>query len=99
MKGIYLITDRSNGKKYVGSAYGDYGVWSRWAIYAGTGHGFNDELTKLIAEKGVQHARDFFSFTLLEYRTMRVDDADIIRRESYWKEVLLSRGQFGYNLN
>ena len=39
IKGVYLITDKSNGKKYVGSAYGDYGVWARWSCYIGTGHG------------------------------------------------------------
>ncbi len=26
IKGVYLIADRSNGKKYVGSAYGDSGI-------------------------------------------------------------------------
>jgi hypothetical protein len=30
-KGVYLITDTSNGKRYVGSAYGVTGIWSRWA--------------------------------------------------------------------
>jgi hypothetical protein len=30
---------------------------------------------------------------------MKVDDKVIIERESYWKEVFLSRGQFGYNKN
>ncbi len=56
MKGVYLITDTSNGKQYVGSAYGDTGIWSRWACYVQTGHGFNDELTKLIAKSGKEHA-------------------------------------------
>jgi hypothetical protein len=31
VKGVYLITDKSNNKRYVGSAYGDSGIWSRWA--------------------------------------------------------------------
>jgi hypothetical protein len=29
VKGIYLISDIKSGKRYVGSAYGDQGVWSR----------------------------------------------------------------------
>ena len=99
IKGVYLITDRSNGKRYVGSAYGDSGIWSRWACYVGTGHGWNDELTKITAEKGIEYARDNFVFSLLEYRSMRADDKTIIERESYWKEVLLSRGEYGYNKN
>ncbi len=45
VKGVYVIFDKSIGKKYVGSAYGDFGIWSRSSVYAGTGHGFNDELT------------------------------------------------------
>ena len=29
-KGVYLITDSSNGKKYVGSATGENMLWGRW---------------------------------------------------------------------
>ncbi len=57
VKGVYLIVDKSNGKKYVGSAYGAFGIWRRWGCYIGTGHGWNDELTKLIDEKGIEYAR------------------------------------------
>lgn len=99
VKGIYVITDKDNGKRYVGSAYGDSGVWARWSCYIGTGHGWNDELTKLIDEKGFDYARDNFRLALLEYRSMKVDDKVIIDREQYWKNVLLSRGRFGYNKN
>jgi hypothetical protein len=99
IKGVYLITDKSSGKRYVGSAYGDAGVWSRWESYIHTGHGWNDELTKIIAEQGIEYARSNFSFSLLEYRSMRADDGTIIERETYWKDVLLTRGQYGYNKN
>ncbi len=33
VKGVYVIYDKSSGKKYVGSAYGDTGIWSRWSSY------------------------------------------------------------------
>ncbi len=99
VKGVYLIIDKSNGKKYVGSAYGNMGIWSRWSTYMTTGHGYNDELTKIIDQKGLDYARDNFRFSLLEYRPMKTDDAKIIEREGYWKEALLSRGKFGYNKN
>ena len=34
IKGIYLVTDTHTGRRYVGSAYGDMGIWSRWRQYA-----------------------------------------------------------------
>ena len=99
VKGVYVITDRTNGKRYVGSAYGDSGIWSRWSCYMGTGHGHNDELTRLITREGMDYARTNFQFSLLEYRPMKTDDRDIIAREVYWKRVLMSHGEFGYNKN
>ena len=99
IKGVYLITDSNNGKRYVGSAYGDTGIWSRWACYVETGHGYNDELTKLIAKSGIEHARKNFSFALLEHRAMKTDDKIILEREQYWKNILLTRGVYGYNKN
>ena len=39
MKGVYLITDKKNGKMYVGSAYGTDRIWSRWCCDIGNGHG------------------------------------------------------------
>lgn len=99
VKGVYVIMDKSNGKKYVGSAYGESGVWSRWSCYIGNGHGHNDELTKLIKQKGIDYARQNFRFSLLEHRPMKTDDSEVIGRENYWKEAFLSRGEFGYNAN
>jgi len=61
-KGVYLITDMSNGKRYVGAAYGVTGIWSRWESYIFTGHGYNDELTKLMATHGLDYARKHFRF-------------------------------------
>ncbi len=29
-QGVYLITDTKTGLRYVGSAYGENGIWSRW---------------------------------------------------------------------
>lgn len=98
VKGVYLIVDKSNGKMYVGSAYGESGIWSRWACYIETGHGWNDELTKLIKQEGFDYARKNLKFSLLEYRAMKTDDQVIIDREQYWKKVLLS-GTYGYNKN
>lgn len=98
VRGIYLIADTSNGKMYVGSAYGDEGIWARWSCYFRTGHGYNDELTKLIKSNGIGYARKNFQFSLLEFRSMKTDNKVILDRESYWKQVLRTN-EFGYNKN
>ena len=99
VKGIYVICDKSNGKKYVGSASGNAGIWSRWSCYASTGHGYNDELVELIEKKGLKYARENFQLSVLEVISMGKDDDYVIHRENFWKEVLLTRTQFGYNKN
>jgi hypothetical protein len=98
-KGVYLISDTKTGKRYVGSAYGNIGIWSRWACYAKTAHGYNDELTRLIKKMGMDYARQHFRFSLLEYFPMKTEDHLVIDRESYWKRVLMSREPWGYNKN
>ncbi|WP_129139587.1 GIY-YIG nuclease family protein [Modicisalibacter coralii] len=99
VKGVYLIADKSNGKKYVGSAYGITGIWSRWSCYIGNGHGHNDELTAIIKKHGKAYARKNFVFTLLEFRPMKADDQSVIDRECFWKKALLTRSDHGYNKN
>jgi len=97
VKGVYIITDRSNGKIYVGSAYGKDSFWSRWSLYAKNGHGGNKELKKIIDEKGLEYASNF-QFSILEFRAPTTDNNEIQKLESHWKDVLKSR-EFGYNRN
>jgi hypothetical protein len=99
VKGVYLITDIRNGKRYVGSAYGRGGIWSRWECYTGTGHGHTDELTKIISKRGLEYARESFHFALLEHFSTKTDKDFVTGRETYWKNVLRSRGKYGYNKN
>lgn len=98
-KAVYLITDKSNGKLYVGSATSDNGMLlSRWSSYADNGHGHNVELKRVVAEKGIEHVKKYFQYSILENFNSRVDDKYILERESWWKETLQSR-EFGYNAN
>ncbi|MGI9310481.1 MAG: GIY-YIG nuclease family protein [bacterium] len=101
VKGVYVIMDKSNGKKYIGSAYGDSGIWSRWGEYMdSSGHGWNAKLMELIKQKGDGYAADNFIISLLEYRSMKTDDQVIIDREQHWKKVFLSQDErYGYNKN
>ncbi len=97
IKGVYLITDKLNGKQYVGSAYGGNAFWDRWGQYCGTGHGGNVDLKKVIKDNGIGYASNF-QFSILEIRASSTSDDEIINRESHWKDILLTR-EFGYNLN
>lgn len=102
-KGVYLITDIYTGLRYVGSAYGEEGIWSRWDSYFRTGgHGNNKLLKKVLLgkNKGVDYAQKNFTITLLEQASSRDSEHYIIERESYWKDVLLTRSKiFGLNDN
>ena len=98
VKGVYLVMDTSNGKGYVGAAYGDAGIWSRLASYMNTGHGWNDQLLMTIKEKGIAYALANFKFSILEVFPFNTPDPEILAREFHWKNVMLSR-QFGYNGN
>ncbi|MBR6578905.1 MAG: GIY-YIG nuclease family protein [Clostridia bacterium] len=98
-KAVYLITDKNNGKLYVGSATSEKGMLlSRWMNYADSGHGGNVELKKLVNEKGLEYVKNYFQYSILENYNAKVDDHIILERESWWKETLQSR-RFGYNYN
>lgn len=97
-KGVYLIVDSETGRQYVGSAYGDAGIWSRWSTYTINGHGDNAELTAIIEANGLDYARANFCFSILELCPAKATDVAIIDREQHWKAVLGSRAH-GLNRN
>ncbi len=98
VKGIYCLTDKANGKIYIGSAYGDRGVAQRWDVYCDSRDGHNKKLVDLRKDKGEKYIEENFTFTILEIFSKNVSDKDIIDRENYWKEVFCCR-KFGYNSN
>lgn len=94
-KAVYLITDISNGKQYVGSATGENGMLlQRWRNYIVSGHGGNIGLKEI----PFNHVKEYFQYSILENYNARVDKNIILLRESWWKEVLQTR-KFGYNKN
>ena len=98
VNGIYGIADLSNGKLYVGSAYGYEGIWGRWKVYAETnGHGNNDMLVELL-NKNKDYAWDNFHWFILETFSLDVSNDYAIHRENLYKEKLCTR-LFGYNKN
>lgn len=93
-KAVYLITDISNGKKYVGSAYAENMLLNRWQNYIKSRHGGNVQL-KLLSK---EHIENNFRYSILDIFKSTTDDNVILSRESWWKDTLLTR-KFGYNSN
>jgi hypothetical protein len=91
IKGVYLITDTSTGKHYVGKASGGEGIWQRWCNYATDGHGGNEGLKKVLRENGDGHVVNF-QYSIFEIADTHASDADILKRESHWMTVLKTRG-------
>ena len=100
VKGVYLITDEISGRRYVGSAYGSDGIWSRWVAYVRLGHGGNEGMMALLRDHDLSYCRRGFRFSLLESLNFLTPDQDVIRRENFWKEVLATRDKkSGLNRN
>ena len=101
VKGVYLITVHTPNtvRRYVGAAYGEHGIWSRWVEYMETGHGGNAGLRKLVADGGLDYCRQRFRFALLEYMPRNTPDESVQDREAYWKSILGTRGRGGLNRN
>jgi len=90
-RGIYYIADISDGKGYVGSAYGKENLLGRWLCYADTGHGGN----RLLRRRDQQN----FQFSILQRVSPDLGERDVIRIENSWKERLHTRKPLGLNDN
>lgn len=97
VKGIYMIIDGNTGKQYIGSAYGEDGIWGRWASYAQTCHGDNYELKKLYDERGEEYFHKF-KYIILQIILTKKSDKEIIEMEAKYKNRFLTR-EFGLNAN
>jgi hypothetical protein len=95
--GVYLISDTSSGDLYIGSAYGEGGIWQRWNAYVENGHGGNVELKKLLKKGGIEYANKF-RYSILEIADVHALKNDILKRETHWKDILMSRA-YGLNVN
>lgn len=98
VKGIYLLTDMKEGKHYVGSAYGEGGIWGRWSNYIYGYTGGNKELVELKDKFTEEYFKENFKFSILETVGSIVTKEEILRLEALWKEKLLTRTH-GYNSN
>lgn len=90
-RGIYYIFDVSDGKGYVGAAYGDGNLLGRWTDYASTGHGDN----RLLRHRVPQN----FQFSILQRVSPDMEPKDVIELEGTWKKRLHTRQPYGLNDN
>jgi hypothetical protein len=90
-RGIYYIFDQSDGKGYVGAAYGQDNILGRWEHYEASGHGGN----VLLRERSPEN----FTFSILERVSPDMDTNDVIDLERKWKNSLHTRSPFGLNDN
>jgi hypothetical protein len=97
VSGVYLISDMSSGQLYVGSAYGEEGIWSRWLDYSKNYHGGNFELKRLFKTGGPE-VFSKFNYSILETCDIDLPADFVITIENRWKDKLLTR-QYGLNKN
>ena len=91
-----LLKDKKEGKQYVGSAYGENGIWGRWAEYIETKHGNNDKIKELLKDDPERYK--LFQFSILQVLSKAITDEEVIRIENSYKDKLLTR-EFGLNGN
>lgn len=106
--GVYVITDNKTGKAYIGSAYGDNGIYGRWLVYINSGYDKdeketgeypNKKLKDLVQREGMAYITENFQYTILEiFPKNEIGKDRALQRESYWKKVFHTR-MYGYNDN
>jgi hypothetical protein len=90
-RGVCYIYDVSDGKGYVGSAYGQDNLLGRWLTYSKTGHGNNH----LLRRRDPKNLR----FSILQRVSPDMEAGDVIELERTWKERLHTREEHGLNDN
>ena len=96
VKGVYLIVDKCNGKKYVGSAYGEDGLLQRWTDYIHTHHGGNKKMIELLKAYPERYHR--FQFSVLQILPKTLTNDSVISIENLYKKKLMTI-EFGLNDN
>ena len=97
VQGVYLITDASSGRHYVGQTAGGQRILGRWSQYADNGHGGNKELLSLFDRDPVHS--EHFVYSLLRVFGPSVEAEVVFAAESHYKNALMSRQPFGLNHN
>ena len=94
---IYMIIDKTTGKQYIGSAYGEDGLYGRWETYVNTEGTGNNVMLKELNDGDKEHYLNY-SFHILRVLPHSMDVAEIIKLESMYKEIYMSK-IYGLNKN
>jgi len=89
ISGIYLILDTKTGAQYIGSAYGEGGVWGRWQCYSKTQHGGNYGLKQLVGNDESYAVN--FQFSILRVMDKNSSKFEVIQTEAMLKLQLGTR--------
>lgn len=86
-RGIYFILDRSDGKGYVGSAFGQENIPGRWRVHAKLGGD---------AKQLKQRNPEDFVFSILQLTSPDLEQRKVVQLEESWMKRLHTR-RFGLN--
>ena len=89
-RGVYLITDESDGARYVGSAYGAENLLGRWRAHVAGDQG----VTRALRLRNPAT----FRFSILQLVSPTAAMEEVVAVENSWKERLHTRA-FGLNEN
>jgi len=90
------IVDTTDGKQYIGSAYGEGGLLERWRLYVETGHGGNRKIEELIRDHPERYEN--FQFSILQILPKTITQEEVTNIENLYKRKLLTK-EFGLNDN
>lgn len=93
---VYLIADKRNGALYVGSAYGEGGLLSRWASYVQSKHGGNKGMKEVLVSSPERYQD--FQFSILQVFSKTATSEEVIQTEMLYKKKLLTT-MYGMNRN
>jgi len=89
LQAVYLIFDFKSGTQYIGTTYGQNGLWQRWKSYIKDGTGGNKELINL-KNKDIEFY-NYLQFSILEVLSVTADQKYCSDKESIWKGKLGTR--------
>jgi len=95
LQAVYMILDKESGGQYIGTTYGEKGLWQRWESYVKSGFtGGNIKLIKLKEKDSNFHLN--FQFSILEVLSKNASKKECLDAESLWIAKLGTKA-FGLN--